>query len=248
MTPTPRTDYHQHHRDTHRRRSRDAVSVMTVARRHFSLYPRLYAYRLDLPPGPLYGPQAHGEARALVNQTLSSAVGHWKLEGIPGGRRHVHITTPLPPRAVPAALHAASVWHLPGWLAYLAKPADPRLCRPGPLTPYSPDPYSRARAYRDALEEYATARRDALEVGRRRLSPLSGWVGTRRAIRPRASLLVVLAVARYVVALALSTPQDRAPLPSPCPALPLAPLEALQHRERPLRPPLPPPRIQAQAR
>ena len=248
MPPTPRTDYHQRHPDTQRRRVRDAVSVLEVARRHFAPYPRLYTYRLDLPPGPLYGLEAHREARALVNQTLSGAVGHWKLEGIPGKRRHVHITTPLPSCAVPDALYAASVWCLPGHLAYLAKPADPRLSRAGPLTPWSLDPYHRARAHRDALEEYAAARRDALEVGRRRLSPLSGWVGTPRATPRPLPVALVLAVVRFLLAHALTGPQNRPARPLPCPAPALPRLEVSNPGERPLHPPFPPPRTQVQAR
>ncbi len=239
------TDHHQTHPDSARRRVRDSQRPLSVARRHFAPYPRLYAYRFDLPPGPLYGLEAHREARALVGQTFPSGPARWKLEGMPGERRHVHVISPLPPRAVPDAGHAQPVYDLPGLLAYLAKPADPRLCAPGPLRAYSPDAATR-RANRDAAHlDYGDARRAALASGRRRLSPLSGWVNTRPASPRLVPVVLVLAVLRFLLAGSLMDPQNRAPLPGVHPA-PHRPLPG-----RPVRPwcySLPPPRTQAQAR
>lgn len=245
---TPARNYHQTHADSTRRRVRDAVRVVPVAVRHFSPYPRLYAYRLDLPPGPLYGLDAHREARALVGQTVGTTPAHWKLERGETGGRHLHLTTPLPPRAVTAAGHAARVHDLPGWLAYLSKPADARLCRPGRLTPWTLDPATRARNYRAALDEYCAARRDALACGRRRLSPLSGWLNSPSAHRalPAHLLPALVMLARLSLLACLPVP-ERVTLPAPARTRPARKTPRRTPARRALRPPLPPPRTQGQA-
>ena len=201
-------------KDTPRQRNRQASRPLLAALWHFAGFPRLYAYRLDLPPGPLYGLDAYREARDLARQTCQTAPCHWKLEGIPGERRHVHITTPLPPIAVPAALHAASVYDLRGWLAYLSKPADPRLCLASRYTAWTPDPYSRAHQFRAALDEYGEARREALTHGKRRLSPLSGWENMRPRHTPPHPL-PVLQTALYLLAWMVAAAQNGDTLPAP---------------------------------
>lgn len=190
--------------DSTRQRHRQALRPLSAAVRHFAPYPRLYLYRLDMPPGlPLYGPDTSRMARALVNQTFPTAPAYWKLERGECGNLHLHVISPLPPVAVPGAAHHAPVHDLPGLMAYLSKPADARLCRPGKLTPWTPDQYARARNYRAALDEYAAARRAALVVGRLRLSPCSGWVNVQR-YKPRPlSPLLVVSLARLLVSLVL---------------------------------------------
>jgi hypothetical protein len=133
------------------------------------------------------------------------------------------------------------VHDLAGWMAYLAKPADGRLCRPGPLTPWTPDPYARARNYRAALDEYAAARCAALAQGKRRLSPLSGWVNT-RSKRTQPHPLLVLRIACYLLGLVFLISRNPAPLPGlpsiserPLPRLPVRPQRHIQAH--------PPPRI-----
>lgn len=236
-------------RDTHRQRLRQASRPLSASVRHLAPYPRLHLYRLDMPPGlPLYAPDTSSTARALVGQTFPTGPAYWKLERGWGGNLHLHIISPLPPLAVPGAAHHAPVYDLRGLLAYLSKPSPAELCAPGRLTPWTPDPYTRARAYRDALDEYAAARRDALVVGRRRLSPLSGWVGTRRNRPPAPPLLLVLDVLRFMLAATLTDPANSGPGPEPRPT-PGRPLPGPY--ERPWGHVLahPPPRIgQVQAR
>jgi hypothetical protein len=242
--PTPDLHYHQRHPDSTRRRVRDAAPVVITAARHFAPFPRLHAYRLELPGGELHSSDTSRAARSLVAARFPSGPAAWKVERGESGGLHVHVTSPLPPVAVHDHQHAAPVWSLPGWLAYLAKPADSRLCRPGRLSPWSSDSATRARNYRAALEEYGTARRAALSQGRRRLSPLSGWVGTRRVRRHQPSPVLVLAALRFLLAGLLTVPPC-GPLPAPhprrCRPLPGVP-------ERPWRYSLPPPRTQVQAR
>jgi hypothetical protein len=229
-------------RDTDRQRNRQASRPLSVALRVFAGFPRLYKYRLDLPPGPLYGLDAHQEARALVNRTVGSAPAYWKLEGVPGERRHIHLTTPLPPVAVPAALHAASVYDLRGALAYDSKPGDPRLCLASCLTPWTPDPYTRSRNYRAALDEYGEARRVALTQGKRRLSPLSGWVNAPASRSTPASPVLVFQIARYLLAWTLAAAQNGDTLPGVHP-IPSRPLPDPYDRCRAALMAHPPPRI-----
>jgi hypothetical protein len=233
--------------DTARQRNRQATRPLSVAVRVFAGFPRLYTYRLDLPPGPLYGLDAYREARTLVNQTVGSAPAYMKLEGIPGQRRHVHIVTPLPPVAVPAALHAAPVHDLRGWLAYLSKPADPRLCLSSCLTPWTPDPYTRRRNYLAALDEYGEARREALAQGKRRLSPLSGWVNAPTARSTPTPSLRVLQVARFLLAWTLAADQNSDTLPGVRPTTSRPPPGRPVALQRPIQTHPPPCIGQAQA-
>lgn len=177
-------------RDTNRQRIRQALRPLSVAVRRLALYPRLHLYRVNVPDGPLYAAETVSAARALVNQTFSGPA-YWKLERGECGGLHLHVVSPLPPVAVPGAAHHVPVHDLGGLLAYLSKPADARLCRPGRLSPWSMNPYARAQAYRDGLDDYAQARRDALSQGRRRLPALSGWTGPNPRAAPPPVLLVL---------------------------------------------------------
>lgn len=246
---TPRTDHYQNHPDTQRRRVRDSVRPLAVAERHFKPYKRLYAYRFDLPGYDLYTQGASREASALVGQTFPVAPAHWKLERGDCGGRHIHVTSPLPPRAVPGAQHAASVYDLAGWIAYLSKPSDSRLCRPGPLKPWTLDTHSRWERSDAAHLEYGDARRAALAAGRRRLSPMSGWVNTRSTRSTALSPRLLLAVWRFLLAVALSTPKNCRPLPGVHSRSARPPASLFKRPQSHFPRPLPPPRItQVQAR
>jgi len=154
--------------DTNRQRLRQASRPLSAAMRHLAPYPRLHLYRVDMPPGlTLYAPDTSSTARALVGQTVPGPPARWKMERGWGGNLHLHIISPLPPLAVPGAAHHAPVYDLRGLLAYLSKPAPAELCAPGRLTPWTPDPYTRARAYRDALDEYGAVVVDHMVSGDR---------------------------------------------------------------------------------
>ena len=141
---------------------------------------------LYLPPGtPLHHPDTSRAASRVTSTLFGRTPARWKLERGAGGGLHLHIITPHPPHGVQGAAHVALVDNLRGLLAYHAKPADARLCRPR-LTPYTPPPAERRRAALVALEEQAAARRAALAAGGHRLPNVAGWTGRRPAAPPPA--------------------------------------------------------------
>lgn len=236
-------------KDSNWTRIREAQRLISVAARHFAPYPRLYFYRLDMLPGlPLYSSATTRAARHLVLSTFQPSPAFWKLERGECGNLHLHVISPLPPIAVKGWATCGTVYDLPGLLAYLSKPADARLCRPGKLTAWTPDPYTRARNRYRAEDELGEARRLKRAAGGRRLSPLSGWVNTRRDRPASPSLLLVLDVLRLLWVMSQEAPLKVAPLPAP-PSTAQRPLPGL-----PVRPwghisTHPPPRIgQVQAR
>lgn len=191
----------------------------------------------------------------MVGQISPHGDTYWKKERGECGGLHLHILSPLPPVAVPvrADLHYCGPLSdekggVRGMFAYLSKPPPAELCRPGRLTAWTRDPYTRARRHRAALDEYAAARRAALVDGRQRLRPMSGWTSqTRIHTRPLPPLLV-LALLRMCVLALLAAPIESGPLSVPLSTaprpLPVAPVRSWRHV-----PTHPPPRIgQAQAR
>jgi hypothetical protein len=239
-------------RDTTRQRHRQAARPYAVAVRRWAGLGRIHHYVLALPPGPLWD---RADMEAMVSQISAHPHTYWKLErGVHDGL-HVHILSPFPSVAITARPDLAYCGPLTeekggrrGMLAYLSKPPPAELCRPGRLHSRSLDSYTRAQMYRAALHEYAAARLAALGEGRRRLRPMSGWVGrTRRQTRAQSSSFLVLAVVFYLLTLALLAAQNRVPLPGvhPTPSRPLPgrPMRLLAYSRI-----HPPPRsIQAQA-
>lgn len=222
---------HAQLRDSTRRRNADAVRPYRAALERFGEGRRLWFYTvpLHLPPGTaLHSEEASRAARLVVETLCGSAPARWKLERGRGGALHLHIVTPLPPVAVVGFEHVCPVYDLRGLLDYLAKPPDARLCRPGRLTPWSPNVMTRRREMFTALDEQAAARRDRLARGKRTLPPVQGWTGTvmksGRCDAPAVFLLAcrlhVLALAALLAAGALVSAD---PIPTPRPA----------HRERP---------------
>lgn len=182
----------------------------------FAGFQRLHFYTLPLhlPAGtPLHSVTASQAARLIAETVFGSTPARWKLERGRGGSLHLHAVSPLPPVAVAQFDDARPVYDLRGLLAYLAKPADARLCRER-LTIYSPDSATRAQQHRAALEEQARARAARFAVGLRRLPAVTGWTGTRPA-SPSPLLTACCALAFALLTLcALLTP---APALTPAP-------------------------------
>lgn len=167
------------HRDNGRRRWADAARPWRTARQHWGgrrLY--FHTFKLPLPAWVgLYDPRAARAARAMVAHAFPGQRSRWKLERSEGGALHVHAAVPCPVPAVPLdSWHVASVYALRRLLAYMAKPADARMCR-ARLAPWSPSYAARRAAYFAALNERGAAIAARRAVGKSRLAPLCGWVG-----------------------------------------------------------------------
>lgn len=161
-----------------------------------------------MPPESLYTLECSRAARATVLALFGSAVTFWDVERGEGGKLHIHVVSSLPPVAVPDALHVKLLTEekggLRGELAYLSKPSDARLCEASRWTPWTPTAEERARRYRLALDDRATALKARLAQGKTRLAPMSGWTG-RRADPKSAAVgmrLELAACAAVVAALA----------------------------------------------
>lgn len=240
--------------DTTRQRNRQATRPALVAARRWARLGRVHHYVLALPAGPLWDVAG---LRDLVSQTTPHPDTYWKKERGECGGLHVHILAPLPPLALPTLPTLTYCGPLDearggvrGMLAYLSKPAPAEMCRPKPHSPLALDTYARHRAYCAALDEWGEARRAALADGRRRLRPMSGWVGRGRILPELPHPLLVLALLRLMVsalvAALLADQKDRGSVRHRATRRPPLHGPAVR-RERPHRPPLPPPRIQGQA-
>jgi hypothetical protein len=235
--------------DSTRQRDRQATRPAGVAARRWAGLGRIHHYVLALPAGPLWDVEkTQGDTERVSPHPHT----YWKKERGECGGLHLHILSPLPPIAVassPSLVYCGPLddkrGGVRGMMAYLSKPPPAELCRPGPLSPWALDSYARAKRYRAALEEYQAARVAALGEGRRRLRPMSGWVGRTRRRAPVASPVLVLAVLRFLLLLSLPIPAGRPVLSAPvlarCRPIP-------GRRTRPWCYTLPPPRGQAQAR
>lgn len=168
-------------KDSGRRRDANAARARAVAAVRFAGLGRLhfYTFPLYLPEGTsVYGVEASRAARAVAETVFGSTPARWKLEQGDGGGLHVHAVAPVPPVAVVGFDDARPVYDLRGLLAYLAKPSAAPLCRQR-LTPWTPDAYTRAQRYRDALQEQCEARAQRRAQGFDRLPPCTGWTGRR---------------------------------------------------------------------
>ena len=203
-------------KDSGRRRDADAARVRRAAAVRFAGLGRLhfYTFPLYLPEGvSIYSLEASRTARAFSETIFGSTPARWKLEQGDGGNHHVHIIAPLPPVAVCGFDDVRLVYKLRGLLAYFAKPVAAPLCKQ-PLKPWTPDAYTRAQRYRDALQEQCDERARRRAAGFSRLPPAAGWTG-RRASNVDHLLTLRCALAFALLALcALLTP---APALTPAP-------------------------------
>lgn len=190
-------------KDTGRRRDANAARVRSAAADRFAGVQRLhfYTFPVHLPAGtPLHGAAASQAARLMSETLFGRHAARWKLERGRGGALHLHAVSGLPPAAVVGFDDVRPVWSLRRLLAYFAKPADARLCRPR-MTPHTPDSATRAREYRDALTEQAHARAGRRAQGFSRLPAVCGWTG-RRAVPSVALLRLCCAIACALLLLA----------------------------------------------
>lgn len=225
-------------------RIKECQRPLGVALRAFHAFPRLYSYCLEMPDLPLYSPEASRAARDLVRAMFPGVPAYWKLELGEGGRLHLHVIASLPPMAVPGAMSSSSVYDLAALMAYLSKPADARLCRPGRLKPWTPDPSTRARNRYRAEDERGEWKGRMQAIGRKRFSPLSGWVNLPR-LAPLSPWVALLSRA-FLLSLLLMGAGEIVPRPAP---------KVISRRpipgrpgvvKRVLRPARPPPRTRVQ--
>ena len=228
-----------HVQDTTRRRRADSWRPLARLRRWLvPLAPRgLVHHVLNLWPGSINDDQAASAARDVLGLVLANRGGPpaWAhLECGAGGGLHLHIVSPDPLLLLPWhgqrrrggwVAFSRPVHDLGALVAYLSKPKDSRLCRPG----QHDDPRQRAADFRAALDEAGAARAARLAVGVRR-APARTW-----SVRPAPSwrhpgppaaapwrLLLLVAVALALLALAANWRPLAAPRRRPGPGCPSA--------------------------
>lgn len=195
-------------KDNGHRRDADAARVYRVAVDRFAGFQRLYFYTfpLHMPEGTsVYSLEASRAARAVSETLFGSLPARWKLEQGAGKKRnlHIHMIAPLPPVAVVGFQKVEVVYNLRKLCGYFAKPRAAPLCTGDRLKPHTPDAYTRAQRYRDALQEQCEARAQRQAEGFSRLPPCSGWTGRRAAPVPLLlRLRVLIAFARLLLLLA----------------------------------------------
>lgn len=168
--------------DSGRRRWADAHRPNQTASKRFAGYGRIYAYTVPLlldAKTPLHSELASQAARAVCSTLFGDTPAHWKLEDGETVGLHLHVTTPTPPRCVnpDAYTHVQVVTTPRKWFAYLAKPADARLCRPTPYQWATTTKDERRARLNEGLQERAAARAARIANGYARLPTVSGWTG-----------------------------------------------------------------------
>lgn len=206
-------------KDSGRRRDADAARVRRAAADRFAGFQRLYFYTfpLHMPEGTsVYSLEASQAARAVSETLFGSLPARWKLEQGDGKKRnlHVHMIAPLPPVAVVGFDDARPVYNLRKLCGYFAKPRAAPLCTGDRLKPYTPDAYTRAQRYRDALQEQCDERARRRAAGFSRLPPATGWTGCRAS---NVDHLLALRCALAFALLALCALLTLAPALTPAP-------------------------------